>query len=90
MANNETSTARPRQQSVGIMRTVLNRMMEAREREARRYIATHYGKRFGPEALRQRDGFAVREPRAAARLTRPAALRRGERAHNFPKIGPVA
>lgn len=49
MANNETSTARPRQQSVGIMRTVLNRMMEAREREARRYIATHYGKRFGPE-----------------------------------------
>lgn len=48
MANNETSTARPRQQSVGIMRSVINRMMEAREREARRYIATHYGKRFGP------------------------------------------
>ena len=38
-----------RQQSVGIMRSVLNRMMEAREREARRYIATHYGKRFGTE-----------------------------------------
>ncbi|NDW03467.1 hypothetical protein [Jiella pacifica] len=49
MANNETNTTRPRQQSVGIMRSVLNRMMEAREREARRYIATHYGKRFGTE-----------------------------------------
>ncbi|TFF18725.1 hypothetical protein E3C22_21105 [Jiella endophytica] len=51
MASNETTTTRPRQQSVGIMRTVINRMMEAREREARRYIATHYGKRFAPEAF---------------------------------------
>ena len=50
MASN-TTTARPRQQSVGIMRTVLNRMMEAREREARRYIAAHYGKRFAPDAF---------------------------------------
>ncbi|ORE98323.1 hypothetical protein [Aurantimonas sp. 22II-16-19i] len=51
MANNETTTARPRQQTAGIMRTVLNRMMEAREREARRYIATHYGKRFSPDVF---------------------------------------
>ncbi len=49
MANNETNTTRPRQQSVGVMRSVLNRMMEAREREARRYIATHYGNRLGAE-----------------------------------------
>ncbi|MBO0902248.1 hypothetical protein [Jiella sonneratiae] len=51
MASNDTTTTRPRQQSTGIMRTVLNRMMEAREREARRYIATHYGKRFAPDGL---------------------------------------
>ena len=51
MASNEITTARPRQQSVGIMRTVINRMMEAREREARRYIAAHYGNRFVPGAF---------------------------------------
>ncbi|MBP0614779.1 hypothetical protein [Jiella mangrovi] len=64
MASNETTTARPRQQSVGIMRTMLNRMMEAREREARRYIASQYGKRFAPEvaAAETTSNFEGRAP----------------------------
>ncbi|MBO0663437.1 hypothetical protein LQ948_12410 [Jiella sp. MQZ9-1] len=51
MASNDRTNDRQRQQNAGIMRTVINRMMEAREREARRYIASHYGKRFHPDVF---------------------------------------
>ncbi|MCB8837907.1 hypothetical protein [Aurantimonas sp. VKM B-3413] len=33
---------RSSRQSKGVMRTMFDRLIEAREREARRYIATHY------------------------------------------------
>lgn len=54
---------RERQKS-SFARTVLNRMMEAREREARRYIANHYGAQFHPDLLPGEHGsfFDSRAP----------------------------
>ncbi|MCQ0987481.1 hypothetical protein [Jiella marina] len=58
-----TKPNRERQKS-GFVRTVLGRMMEAREREAQRYIALHYGAQSHPDLLPGEKGsfFDSRAP----------------------------